>query len=119
MIFSILIYGDEAINDCLPEETLAGVMEKHAALQDKYAKGDRFLGSAKLMPSSSAVTVSSGEPDVVTDGPFAESKEQFLGLYLLDCENLEEAIEAAKMLSFTHHKFEVRAVEWLGGNVSK
>ena len=119
MIFSILIYGDEAINDCLPEDVLAEVMTRHAALQDKYDQKNRFLGSAKLMPTTTAVTVQSGHPDIVTDGPFAESKEQFLGFYLLECEDLEEAIDAAKMLSFTHHKFEIRPVEWLGGNVSK
>ena len=119
MLFSILIYGDEAINDCLPEDVLASAMAKHVELQEKFEVGGRLLGTAKLMPSSSAVVVTSGEPDLVTDGPFAETKEQFLGFYLLDCEDIEEAIEAAKLLSFTHHRFEVRGVEWLGGNVSK
>lgn len=55
---------------------------------------------ARLLPTTAATTLrkSSGEP-VIIDGPFAETKEQFLGFYLVDCETLEEAIAFAKDLS--------------------
>ncbi len=118
MVFAILIYGDEAITDCLPDVEYQETLGKHQALQQKLEAENRFVASAKLMPSSSAVVVKGEEPVMITDGPFAESKEQFVGFYLVDCDDLNSAIEAAKQLPLKHHMMEVRPVEWSGGKIA-
>lgn len=118
MVFAILIYGDEAITDCLPEVEYQETLGKHQALQQNMDAEGRFIASAKLMPSASAVVVKGEEPALVTDGPFAESKEQFVGFYLLDCDDLNSAIEAAKQLPLKHHLMEVRPVDWIGGKIA-
>ena len=54
---------------------------------------------ARLLPTTAATTIrKSGEP-VVMDGPFAETKEQLLGFYIVDVENLDEAVEISKELA--------------------
>jgi hypothetical protein len=50
------------------------------------------------MPTTAATTVRAGAEPLVIDGPFAETKEQLLGFYVIDCATLEEAIEAARLL---------------------
>jgi hypothetical protein len=53
---------------------------------------------ARLVPTTAATTVRAGAEPIVLDGPFAETKEQLLGFYVIDCATLEEAIEAARLL---------------------
>jgi hypothetical protein len=55
-----------------------------------------------LMPTSAAVTIRSGGEPIVMDGPFAETKEQLLGFWIIDCASLEEAIQTARR--FASHK---------------
>jgi len=50
------------------------------------------------MPTTAATTLRKGEPPMVLDGPFAETKEQLLGFYVFDAENLEEALTFAREL---------------------
>jgi hypothetical protein len=50
------------------------------------------------MPTTAATTLRAGAEPLVIDGPFAETKEQLLGFYVIDCATLEEAIEAARLL---------------------
>lgn len=54
---------------------------------------------ARLLPTTAATTLRKGREDVVIDGPFAETKEQLLGFYVIDCASLEEAIDTAKELA--------------------
>ena len=54
---------------------------------------------ARLLPTTAATTLRKGREPLVIDGPFAETKEQLLGFYVVDCATLEEAIEAAKDLA--------------------
>jgi hypothetical protein len=53
---------------------------------------------ARLMPTTAATTLRAGAEPLVIDGPFAETKEQLLGFYVIDCATLEEAIEATRLL---------------------
>ena len=71
-----------------------------------------LLGGEGLQPSSAATTVRVRDGErVLTDGPFAETKEQLGGFYLLDCDNLDEAIDwAAKIPGAGHGSVEVRPV---------
>jgi hypothetical protein len=68
-------------------------------VQDKLAKQGRLGPVARLMPTSAATTLRKGKESVVLDGPFAETKEQFLGFYTLECNDLDEAVEFARELS--------------------
>ena len=65
-----------------------------------------------LQPSATASTVriEEGKEPTVTDGPFAESKEQLGGFYLLECKDLDEALEYAKKIPFQNGSVEVRPV---------
>jgi hypothetical protein len=64
----------------------------------------------RLMPTTAATTLRAGRETLVLDGPFAETKEQLLGFYIVDCATLEEAIEAARALKGeeTAGAFEIR-----------
>ena len=73
-------------------------MERLGAVQEKLAKQGRLGPVARLMPTTAATTVRKGSEPLVLDGPFAETKEQLLGFYVVDCDSLEEAIEVASDL---------------------
>jgi hypothetical protein len=62
----------------------------------------------KLMPTTTAVTVRASREPLVLDGPFAETKEQLLGFYLVDCKSLEDALEVARRLVGDTGALEVR-----------
>jgi hypothetical protein len=76
------------------------VMERLGVVQDKLAKSGKLGPVARLLPTTAATTLrkSRGEP-LVIDGPFAETKEQFLGFYVVDCESLDEALDIARDLA--------------------
>jgi len=68
----------------------------HQALMQEAARKGVFIAAEPLAPTSSATTVRVKDGSaLVTDGPFAETKEQLAGFYILDCENLDDAIEWA------------------------
>lgn len=118
MLYSILIYAAEGVFDRLPPEEQEAVMDKHRALQARLEPRGAYA-VAKLAPVSNAVTRRPGvQPErktLVVDGPFAETKERFMGFYVVDCASLEEALELAGMLDNGHDAVEVRPVAWAGG----
>jgi hypothetical protein len=98
MKYLLALFGDESgWEDVSPEEMKAG-MEPWNRFERELADTGNNLAGEGLQPSSTATTVKVGEGDerIVTDGPFAETKEQLGGFYLLECENLDEALEWAK-----------------------
>ena len=120
MHYSILIYADEGLFDRLPEEQQEALLQQHRDLQTKLTEEGKLGPVAKLMGTATAVTVrSQDQPTVVLDGPFAETKEQLLGFYIVDCETIEEAIEAAKLLPQGVATMEVRPIAWLGGSAAE
>jgi hypothetical protein len=98
MLYAILCYHDEAEVEAWTEEEDAAVLAKRALVSDPLAASGRLGPAFRLMPTSSAVTVRSGAEPLVLDGPFAETKEQLLGLYLVECESQAEAVRIAKEL---------------------
>ena len=74
-------------------------MTKLVAAQERMARAGKLGPVARLMPTTAATTFrkTGGEP-LVIDGPFAETKEQLLGFYIVDCKNLDEALDVAKDL---------------------
>ena len=112
MLYSILCYESEALaSGRTKQEDDAMMVRLRDVLQTLKTEGK--LGPvARLMPTTTATHIRSGKDPVVIDGPFAETKEQLLGFYVLDCPSLEEAIAAAKLLAREkpHGTLEIRPV---------
>lgn len=100
MKYACLIYHDETIPPQWSEEEVKANMDAHYAFIDKMQKRGAMLGGEALRATNSAtsVRVNADGKVLTTDGPFAETKEQLGGFYLLECENLDEAIECAAQI---------------------
>jgi hypothetical protein len=99
MLYAIFCYDNEAITCAWSKEKDEAVMASLGEVQSKLAARKRLGPVARLMPTTTAMTIRKGKEPIVMDGPFAETKEQLLGFYVVDCENLDEAIETAKDLA--------------------
>ncbi len=99
MLYAILCYhSEEAVCSWTKEEDDA-VMAKLAVVQEKLAKQGKLGPVARLLPTTAATTLRKDrEPPLIIDGPFAETKEQLLGFYVIDCASLEEALDVAREL---------------------
>jgi hypothetical protein len=107
-----LISEEGGMEDASPEEMKA-VMDRWDAYSKEVVNNGVFLAGEGLQPSATAstVTIAKGNEPTVTDGPFAESKEQLGGFYLLECNSLDEAIEwASKIPGAATGSVEVRPV---------
>lgn len=99
MLYAILCYGDEAAISDWGKEKDDAVMRKLAVVQEKLTKEGRLGPVARLMPTTAATTLRKDrEPHLVIDGPFAETKEQLLGFYVVDCASLDDALGVARDL---------------------
>ena len=96
MLYAIFCYDNEAITCAWSKEKDDAVMASLGEVQSKLAANKRLGPVARLMPTTTARTVRKGKEPIVMDGPFAETKEQLLGFYIVDCASLDEAIDAAK-----------------------
>ncbi len=95
MRYMMLVYSKERPEGPSPEES-AQIRAGHAAVMREAKEKGVLEGAEPLTPSTTATTVRvQGEKVLLTDGPFAETKEQLAGYYILDCANLDEAIEWA------------------------
>lgn len=110
MRYAILCYHSEAITGSWTKEQDDAVLAKRAAVQQKLAAQGRLGPVARLMPTTAATTVRAGREPLVIDGPFAETKEQLLGFYIVECETLEEAIAVARDMIDDTGAFEIRPV---------
>jgi hypothetical protein len=99
MLYAILCYDSEAVVGSWTKEQDAAVVEKLDAVQEKLASEKRLGPVARLMPTTEATTVRKGRETIVLDGPFAETKEQLLGFFVVECASLEQAIATAASLS--------------------
>ncbi len=99
MRYMMLIYTKET-ESAAPEE-MQQVKAAHWAVMDETSRRGIFRGADPLEPTATATTIRVQNGEVlVTDGPFAETKEQLAGYYILDCKDLDEALEwAAKIPS--------------------
>jgi hypothetical protein len=99
MRYMLLIYSNEKSMEARSSEEQARIMAGHRAVMDATAQRGILKGAEPLEPTSKARTVRNEKGrTVITDGPFAETKEQLAGYYILECKNLDEALEwAAKI----------------------
>jgi len=112
MKYLLTIYGDESgFADATPED-IQQVMAAYEAFGRAATEAGVMLGGEGLQPSSTATTVRVRDDATVTsDGPFAETREQLGGYYLLDCRDLDEAIGwAARIPGARTGTIEVRPV---------
>ena len=100
MEYAILCYHREDIVGAWSKEQDAAVMTKLEAVRAKLTQQGRLGPVARLLPTTAATTLrKDSDPPLVIDGPFAETKEQLLGFYIVDCESLDQALEAARDLA--------------------
>ena len=112
MKYLLTIYSDESGWEDVTPEQGQEIMNAYWAFQQEVEQAGVFIAGEGLEPTSAAtsVRVRDGER-LVTDGPFAETKEALGGFYLLECENLDDALEwAAKIPSASWGTVEVRPV---------
>jgi hypothetical protein len=112
MLYAVFCYHREEAVDAWPKEKDDAVMAKHAAAMQKLAARGKLGPVARLMNTTTATTLRAGRESVVLDGPFAETKEQLLGFYILDCESLDEVIEAARNFSVEGGALEIRPLRF-------
>ena len=113
MLYAILCYHDEDFVGSWSKEQDATVMKKLAVVQEKLAKQGRLGPVARLLPTTSAATLRKEDPPLVLDGPYAETKEQLLGFYIMDFDHEDGAIEAARKLQHANPGavYEIRPIK--------
>ena len=97
MRYMMLIYSQE--NEAVTPEDMRAVAAAHGALMDEARRRGILSGADPLQASSTATVLRVQDGDaLITDGPYAETKEQLAGYYILDCKDLDEALAwAAKI----------------------
>ncbi len=116
MHFMLLCSIDETEWNNLPEATRDGVMRDYGTLLQDLAKSGHLKTGAKLQPVATAATVRGKNGRMkITDGPFAESKEQVGGFHLIECRDRDEALSIAKRIPSLRvgAAVEVRPVEFM------
>lgn len=112
MEYMLLIYGDEKAWFDLPKEELGKGYQAYMDYTKELADSGCLRGGSELSPVTSATTVRvrNGKP-LITDGPFAETKEQLGGYYIIDVPDLDQAMAwAAKCPGAQHGSVEVRPI---------
>jgi hypothetical protein len=100
MLYAFLCYNDEDAVFSWSQAEDDAVMAKLHAVHEPLVKAGRFGPAVRLMPTTAATTLrKETDPPLVLDGPYAETKEQLLGFYVIDCEDLEAALAVARDLA--------------------
>jgi hypothetical protein len=99
MLYAILCYNSEEVIGSWTKEEDEATMARLAVVQKKLAREKRLGPVARLLPTTAATTLRKGRETLVIDGPFAETKEQLLGFWVVECASLDEALETARDLA--------------------
>jgi hypothetical protein len=99
MQYLLLIHSDETRFEAMGEDELAALYAEYGQFTADIQANGHYVAGAQLQPTSAAtsVRVRNGET-LVTDGPFAETKEQLGGYYLIEAKDVDEAIEIASRI---------------------
>jgi hypothetical protein len=110
MRYALLIYSDQSADSQASKGEQEAVMAAYNAFGERYK--ERILGGEALLNTSSATTVRvRNDKTLTTDGPFAETKEQLGGFYLVNCNDLDEALQiAANIPGAVSGSIEVRPI---------
>ena len=112
MQFLAIIYNDESLYADATPEQIGATFEAHGRFGQATREAGVFVGGEGLQPSATATTVRVRDDErMLTDGPYAETKEQLGGYYLLDCKDLDEALNwAAQIPEAKSGAIEVRPI---------
>jgi hypothetical protein len=113
MLYAILCYNDEDVVWSWNKEEDQAMMARLGAVQDRLTRAGKLGPSLRLLPTTSATTLHKGhEAPLVIDGPFAETKEQLLGFFIVDVADLDEALRVARELAAakTGSTYEIRPI---------
>ena len=111
MLYALLCYSDEGVVLGWTKKEDDAVLAKRHKVTGPLATQGKLAAAIRLMPTTAATTVRMGREPLVLDGPFAETKEALLGLYLVDCDSLKDAIALAQQIGRDEKVvFEVRPV---------
>ena len=110
MRYALLIHADEALTDALSQEEQGKRFAAYGTFTEQHQA--KIRGGEALLGVATATTVRTrGGKALTTDGPFAETKEQLNGFYLVECNNLDEAVEiASKIPDAVRGSIEVRPI---------
>jgi len=116
MQYLLLIYGNETAWMSMPKEELGKMYGEYFAFTEDIRKSGHYLGGNPLQSVSTATTVRVRDgKQAVTDGPFAETKEQLGGYYLIEAKDLDEAMSiAGRIPGAKHGSIEVRPIQPMG-----
>ena len=99
MKYLCLIYSDEKMWDTMPKAEAEGVMKDYFAYSEDIRKSGHYIAGEALHSVQAATTIRSRNGKIsTTDGPFAETKEQLGGFYLINARDLNEAIQVASRI---------------------
>jgi hypothetical protein len=99
MRYALLICTDESSMEARSAEEASASLNEYVAFGDEMGKRGVLQGGERLRPTTDATTVRVRDGEVLTsDGPFAETKEQMGGFFLVDCKDLDEAIDVASKI---------------------
>ena len=112
MRYVLLIANDETTMLARSREEEAATTAEYGVWMEDVGKRGLLQGGERLRPTTDATTVRVQNGEVLTaDGPFAETKEQIGGFFLVDCKDLDEAIEVASKIPHAKHgSIEVRPI---------
>jgi hypothetical protein len=112
MRYILLICTDESVSEGLSPAEYSAALAEYAAFGEEIERRGILQGGERLRRTTDATTVQVRDGEVlVADGPFAETKEQVGGFYLVDCQDLDEAIEvASKIPGARYGTIEVRPI---------
>lgn len=113
MQYAILCYHDETVTSAWSKEHDDAVMAKLNQVHEPLARAGKLGPVARLLPTTAATTLRKNQdPPLVIDGPFAETKEQLLGFYIVEAANLDEVLGIARDLAAANPggAYEVRPV---------
>ena len=112
MLYTLLCYNSEDVVFSWSQEEDDAVMAKLGVVHERLHSEGKLGPSLRLLPTTAATTLRKSDPPMVIDGPFAETKEQLLGFYVIDCEDLEEALGIARELGQANPggSYEIRPV---------
>ena len=100
MLYAMLCYHQEDVVCAWSKDEDDAVIGKLQALQEPWARAGKLGPVARLLPTTAAATLrKDSDPPLVLDGPFAETKEQLLGFYVIEAKDLEEALGFARELA--------------------
>jgi hypothetical protein len=98
VLYALLCYNDEDVVWSWDEKQEGEVMARLGVVREKLEQAGKLGPSLRLLPTTAATTLRKSDPPLVIDGPFAETKEQLLGFYIVDVKDLDEALGIARDL---------------------